>query len=436
MTGRRAGTIAALALAAATSAIVPAPADAAWSAPFDVAPLHSPVFVGITMEPLRPELQVAAADGVTAFAWTDSDATTTRLRARTRRAVSGALGPIIDIARGDLRLGGITVDVASAGDILFTWAIREERVQARRLIDGRLGPIVELARGQVGGGRVALDERGDAVVAWTHTDNTDKRVQLRSLAPTGALGRVVTVPTPGLHAGYASVAVAPGGRAAVAWDNGVRGARRLFARTATAGGQIGPVRTLWKARRRFDRALYPDIALAASGDATFAWKFSPNIPDKTLDRTQMRFLSASGRLGPIITFPRRGHDPGYDVAVAPGGNGAIAWRQGGKRLVRASLLTPGGRLRPANEISNVEAFPRLAVDRGGDATFAWGTDAGVFARVLGGDGALGPVAGLAAPGEVADGPYSEHAVEIATGAGTTVAWQRKDGAAIRAAMGP
>lgn len=430
--GLAVAVVTALALASAGVA-----AAGVWTPAFDVGPVHAPVPWSPGMFEWYPEVHVATAGDLAAFAWTDLDGMGRRLRARTRSASTGAFGPILDVAAGDARLGSATVTVASDGDGVFIWAIRGESIQARQLVDGRLGPVVELARGHVtGASSVAVDAAGDAVVAW---EGVDKRVRLRTLSAAGVAGPVVTVATPDLRVGYASVAVAASGRAIVVWDNADRNRRRLRARTASTSGRIGPIVDLWRGHRPRprDRAIDPTVALADDGAALVAWRLSPSVPDKPFDRAQARFLSAAGRLGPTMTFPHRGADPGYGVALSPGGRGVVAWRQGaGKRLVRAALLSRGGHRGPAVEVSDAPPFPRLSIDGGGRAVFAGATDDGVYARSLSPDDGLGPVEAIAAPGELADGDHGDHVLAAAAGEHAVVAWQHQGASGIRGAIEP
>jgi hypothetical protein len=427
--------VAVVAVAATAARATTAAIPAAWTAAVDIGPVHEPVPWSPGMPEFYPEVHVASGGELTAFAWTDLDGTGRRLRARIRTAPAATLGPILDVAIGDARLGAATATAGGNGDVLFTWGIRGASIQGRRLSGGQLGPVVELAHGDVSGiNAVAMDDAGNAVIAYDHVD---KRVQLRTLSAAGVLGRAVTIPTPGLRVGFASVAVAASGRAIVAWDNANRDRRRLHARTASVDGRIGPVLDLWAGRRPYDRALYPQLAIADDGAALAAWMLSPNAPDKPFDRVQERFVSAAGRLGPTETFPRLGRDPGYAVAMSPSGRGVIMWRQGAKRLVRAALLSRSGRRGPAVEVSDAEEFPRLSIDAGAGVVFAWGTDDGVYARSLSPDAALGPVSSIAAPGERADGQYSSHALALASRDGQpAIAWSRQGAAVIRGATEP
>lgn len=408
---------------------------AGWAAPFDVASVHPNVPFDAYGHGFGAYVSVGSGGGVTAFAWTDLDAAEhVHVLLRTRTDSGGALGPIHDLGAEDAIAAAPLLAVARDGSVVVAWA-REalgmrSPIVARRLVAGRLGPPVELGSGELSYQQyprldVVADAGGGASFARVLAD---KRVQLQALAADGVPGPVVTVPTPDLRIGAPSVAIAASGRAVVAWDNAIRGGRRLYARTASTDGTIGPIVVLWHGRGRhvYDRAIYPDLGISDAGDALVAWDRSGHGIG-----VQARFLTAGGRLGPTIDIAPSQFRHGFDVIVAAGGRGAIVWQQGRRPITRARLMSVGGRLGRAVVAARAATFPALSLDPAGRVLFAWSTNARVLARRLSANGTLEPIASVAAHGERAQGDAYERPVERAAGSSAVVTWQREGDARIR-----
>jgi hypothetical protein len=414
-------------------------ASAAWSTPFDVVRMHDPVPATPSTNGFYPGVRVASSPQVTVFAWTNLEDGGHRVQARTRTTATGALGPILDITDVDDLRGLSALAAGPNGHVVLVWSTGPlgTPMHARTLVDGRLGPVVDvLSSGGIRNLDVAVDGGGNATIGWI---TYEKRVQLQTLRASGALGPLVTIPTPAIRSGPLALAVAASGSAVVAWDNGILPDRRLFARTASAAGRLGPVVTLWRGRHPL-RAIEPLAAVSAAGDAIVAWNRNSKY-DTVRPHIQSRWLSADGRLGPTVDVSRTGGEGGVQLRLAPGGRGVISWRQaptgptGTRRAVmRARLLSPDGTRGPLVGLSRVNSAPAIAIADSGRAVFAWGTARGVVARTVSPSSVPGPVRSLAAPGERARSEFGYSTVVIAPGEDPVVAWMQ--GSLARAATGP
>jgi hypothetical protein len=140
--------------------------------------------------------------------------------------------------------------------------------------------------------KVALDDDGDAVVAWDAFDGTDRRAYARRVSRTGTLGTLQVLSTTGVTVFGTDVAVDSDGDAVVTWaewhsDGSVFPKMRRFTRS---GGL--PAAALLSSSPA--RAEVPAVAFDRQGDALLAWT-NDNV-------VQGRTLSASGTLGGLKTM--------------------------------------------------------------------------------------------------------------------------------------
>jgi hypothetical protein len=113
------------------------------------------------------------------------------------------------------------------------------------------------------GGQLAADARGRLYAVW-YTEGTSGRPDvLFALAPDGrrfGLPRRVNTAT-GSVPDHARLAVEPGGRGVIVWEDSTAVRRRVLLRSIEAGGTLGPVRTLSEAIK----AWAPAVSVAPGG---------------------------------------------------------------------------------------------------------------------------------------------------------------------------
>ena len=175
--------------------------------------------------------------------------------------------------------------------------------------------------------QIASDADGDAVAVWQRSDDSgDWRVQARTISAAGVLGPVRTLSAAG-KSGESS----PDrkrrrrrrgcGLAALDYSS----PSRVQARSISAAGALGPVRTLSAAN-----ADSPQIASDADGDAVAVWLGLDGLGQSI----QARTISAADVLGPVQTvsaapadLPQIASDADGDaVAVWRSWDGGSAWR--------------------------------------------------------------------------------------------------------------
>jgi len=392
-------------------------------------------------------------------------------------------------------VGGPLVAMDSFGNTVFAWAqVQDGSVQGAtytrsRLADGTLTPIQRVTPpGETGSLQdLAVDPAGNAYFVWQVFDPSGYQIRARVRAADGTLRPVQTLANGNFDNGVgdASVGVGDNGRAVFSWlrANGDN-PNLIQARSRSASGQLGPVRTV-------ARGSLPRMAVDASGNATFAWRVHVDSGNGTPNTIWTRVLTSAGTLTEPARVSRVGHGAGdprvgvsrqgravfewdesdpdgshpvllvrgrapdgslrppqllaktnsdnVDMAVSPNGAAVACWIDGNFDL-RERGRTVGGTLGPLRTVAARASNPGLCrpgIDSHGTVALAWtgsdGSKQRVYARSGPVDGALGPVQTLSPAG------FNARVSDLTVGADGTapVGWTLgRNGFALQAAFGP
>lgn len=323
----------------------------------------------------------------------------------------------------------VTID--GTGDAVITWLRSDstyEIAQARRLsAAGVLGPILNLtAPGEDAiDTQVAVDFNGNAVFTWRRWDGANDRIYARTLSATGTVGRAMTLSAAGQDAIQPRLAMNDTGEVEFVWTRSDGANRRIQTRSLSPTGVLSGIRTLSDAG---EDAYSPQAAVDPAGDATFAWYRY----DGSEYVIQTRALSATGGLSPFQTLSDTG-EFAYEpvVGVGDAGDAVFAWyrKDGTNWRVQTRTLSAASVLVAAQTLSAAGQdglFPQLAVNPAGDSVITWSRSDGVNTRAevttMSGAGTVSAVTTLSDPGQNA---YTAPAG--IDGGGTIVDWQRSDG---------
>ena len=192
------------------------------------------------------------------------------------------------------------VAVDRQGDAALVWVRKSRaypytwRVQFRsRSHTGAWGSTINVSpSGQAPRSpKVVVDDDGDAVVVWDAYTGTDYHVYARRVSRTGALGTLRVLTPGGVSIHGTDVAVDPDGDAVVTWAEWhSTGATFPMMRRYSRSGTLSAPVVLASSPARADP---PAVALDRQGDAVLAWANDWLV--------QARTLSASGTLGPLRT---------------------------------------------------------------------------------------------------------------------------------------
>ena len=159
--------------------------------------------------------------------------------------------------------------------------------------------------------REAVAPGGRALLAWERYNGTNQLVETALAEPGGEFGAPVTVSTPGFESEFPIAAIDPTGVAFTAWRDGGAG-DLIRAAAAPPGGPFAAAATPASADGFADEAQF-----AADGSMMFLWQAGENDPNPAMAALR----SPAGAFGPAITLTPPGQDTsGLDLSGDGTGN--------------------------------------------------------------------------------------------------------------------
>ena len=279
-----------------------------------------------------PRIAVTAAGGAV-LVWRRSDGTHLRIEAVALSA-AGTLGRVKQLSDA----GEDTLDpqlaINDAGDAVCTWYRSDgtdDRVQAIVLpASGSPSPVYTLSDqgGDAQGPDVAVDPDGDAYLSWSRWDGSNFLVQTQILHADGTLGLTHTVSDTGGNAYGPEVAVDDKGDAVIAFYRPDGVDRLIQAVKMSPADTVGTPETL---SDEGEDASLPHVAVDDDGDGVVTWhRF-----DGADNRIQAATLSLTGQFG----TPRRYRTPASPRAATPSRSTRTAMPSSPGRA--ATAPTPG-----------------------------------------------------------------------------------------------
>ncbi|MFC8618154.1 hypothetical protein ACFT9M_17295 [Micromonospora purpureochromogenes] len=168
--------------------------------------------------------------------------------------------------------------------------------------------------------QVAVDDDGDAIVAWRAFNGVDNSIYARRISRSGTLGPLITVSAGGVQAHGTYVAIDSDGDAVVTWaERHDTGAVFPMMRRYSSSGTLSPAVVLASTPTAAEP---PAVAYDREGDAVLAWA-NDNV-------VQARTLSADGTLSALktVSAPLSPIDRHFaaKVTVDRDGDALVTWR--------------------------------------------------------------------------------------------------------------
>ena len=370
-----------------------------------------------------------------------------RARAADRRA-AGQAGSWSGLARSAIDALGAQVAVDDRGNAVYAWSSSDAatgitQVRAHtRSAKGGLGQIVVLSDPAADSFdvRVAVNASGAAAFSWLQFEatTTTLAVKTRSWSARGVLGPIADVSEPAIDASEHRIAISGRGAAAFTWTQGdpATGPTRVQARMRSAAGALGAIADL--ADPALD-SFAPQVAIDADSVATFAW--TQGDPAARRTRVQTRTLSPSGGLGSTTDLADAARNTGHaKVAIDPDGDAVFDWLasdQSQRSVAQMRSRSRTGAFGPVVDLSSSsdDAWdPVVAIDGHGAAVFTWWivgrTGARVEARSRSARGTIAPRVTLS---NAADDAYEPN-VAIDAGGDAVLTWLAftRDGVRVQA----
>jgi PKD domain len=248
---------------------------------------------------------------------------------------------------------------------------------------------------------VAVDERGDAIVAWTRFDGADEIVQATFRPAGGSFEPTASVSAAGGSAATPRVAIDAAGDATVVWErnNGVNEIVEEATRPA-ATGKFAPAVAL---SNPAEGAIQPSVAVNAEGDTAVAW-----VRVGASNVTQATVRPAGGKFSEPANLSGNGFNADHpQVALDGRGDPTVVWARtlGFEIVVEYANGTPVGAFSPPEGLAFEAWYPSIAEDAAGDTLVGYATvrtpTAGAVFRPAG--GAFGAGQQISPAGQIVDG---------------------------------
>jgi hypothetical protein len=288
------------------------------------------------------------------------------MRARSR---DGAWGPIVALSAPGQVPASPTLAVDDDGDAVVAWRSfdgNDHRVNARRVSrTGTLGPLGVLSESGVDalGTAVAVDPDGDAVVAWAESQSDGAQIpKARRFGRDGSLSPEIVLSTNPTRAETPAVAIDREGDAVVAWANDWV----VQARTLSVSGTLGEVETVSADLSPIDRHFRAQVTVDRDGDALVTWMHWSDAGQT--DQVWGRWVSRDGTVGEVQQLTPSEHTrlSNYALAGDLDGDIMLVWDRFPSAELYARPITPAAPLSPPVRVSPHGRLNRLAVDDDGD----------------------------------------------------------------------
>jgi hypothetical protein len=259
------------------------------------------------------------------FSWLRANGDSPELVQARSRSASGQLGPVRTVAEGDLQ----QMAVDGSGNATFAWRVRIDNghrtsntVWTRMLTSaGTLTKPERVSRVGYTAGEphLGVSRQGRAVFEWDESDFNGSHpvLMVRGRNPDGSLRATQLLAK--TNSDNVDMAVSPNGASVACWIDGNFDLRE---RGRTAGGTLGPTRTV------APRASNPGLCrpgVDSDGTVALAWTGS----DGSKQRVYARSGTVNGALGPVQILSPAGFNARVsDLTFGSDGTAPVGWTLG------------------------------------------------------------------------------------------------------------
>jgi len=336
---------------------------------------------------------------------------------------------IQDLTSGDA--GGPVVAVDASGNAVAVWVQGDGTsigLWANRYVVGSGWGSPELIEISSGTPEIALDPRGNATVVWQ--EYTSRRILAVRYLPGSGWTPAVRIDS-GTGDGFdPDVGANPSGSVIAVWEEANGSVRHVMTAQYVSGvGWASPIAVDGSGQPATFR-LDPRVGIDDGGNAIVVWSQSNGTEDSIWSA---RYTPALGWSSPVLVEGSVGNAWFPFLAVAPGGEAVVVWKQSDYTRFNAwtSRYVPGvGWDAPVllETAPGDPVLPRVAIDRGGNATAVWTQSDGVRSNLWANRYVVGGGWGGAIPVESDDiGNATLPWVAADPGGNATVMWVQSDG---------
>ncbi|MEV0722277.1 hypothetical protein AB0I37_05810 [Micromonospora purpureochromogenes] len=364
---RRSVAIVALALSLAGVVSIPAPASAAFSEPLSISPAGYDSY---------DQQQTYDRQGDALFVWVRESHTYPHPRyvEFKSRSYNGRWGTTTTLSPAGQAPHSPQVAVDDDGDAIVAWRAYngvDNSIYTRRISkSGTLGPLITVSAGgmQAHGTHVAIDSDGDAVVTWAERHDTGAVLpMMRRYSSSGTLSPAVVLASTPAAAEPPAVAYDREGDAVLAWAND----NVVQARTLSADGTISELKTVSAPLSPIDRHFTAKVTVDRDGDALVTLRHWSDQGQST--RVWGRWVARDGTVGNVRQLTPALHTDVVNHSIAGDLDGDIllTWDLFSTGHLYAVAISP---TQTVGEPVLLSAWGRLhtvRVDDDGDGIVVW-----------------------------------------------------------------
>jgi hypothetical protein len=215
---------------------------------------------------------------------------------------------------------------------------------------------------------VAMDASGNAIAAWMGMVGEEIRIRYSTRPAAGSFGGAQSIPDePGNSGRFPALAVAPDGRAVLAFVRRIGEVEQAGYAVRAPGGAFGSSRSISGDPGTTVNS-GPSVELDDAGGAVVAWT-SSGVGGQAV---RSAFLSAgSAEFGSAQELEQGGRE---SLAVAPSGSAVLIWHPpSSAQDLRYSFRSPGGAFGPPRTLPEPDSplRPKVAIAPDGSAVAAW-----------------------------------------------------------------
>lgn len=382
----------------------------------------------------RQSAQTMGAGGDIAAAWAEEGGD---IAATVRPASSTSFSPREVLSTPGDHVGYPSVAINALGTVVVAWIdeTAEHYEIALRPAGGTFS--TPIAAGPTGGGlqtstSVAIDDSGDVLLGESDFQGIGHTYRAAyAWRPAGGTFAITPVSEPASEAGQPVVAMNEAGDAVIAWEDRL-GAVHTVARAIErpANGAFGSAHSL---SNNSEYAFAIGVAAGGDGRIAVVWQYGSPAPPYRIEASASPSPSTP-LSAPQTISPPVGNGEYPTIGVADDGEVLAAWDEfGAAGTVDAASASAGAGFSPAFAVSKSGSVgdPRIALDAGGDALIGWGASTAgiesVQAVTRSGDGVLGDEVTLSAPGEeipLVFGNVPSAVVGMSTAGEAIAGWER------------
>jgi PKD domain-containing protein len=299
------------------------------------------------------------------------------------RSPSGSVSVPLDLSPpGNESSNASRVAEDAAGEATVVWNSSVEKsnyiMEAATVKGGILSAPAKLsAPGQNAiSPALAVDERGDAIIAWTRNNGADEIVQASFRPAGGVFGAPVNLSAASGNAAPTSprVAIDAAGDATVVWEWSNGGAEVIQEATRPAAtGSFTPPATL---SNPAESSIQPSVAMNAEGDTVVGWVWAHSGANTVAQAT---VRPAGGKFSEPASLSASAAGCNADhpqVALDGSGGSTVVWActiGGFESVVEYSNGTLAGTFSPTMGLAFEAWFPSIAEDAAGDTLVGYAT---------------------------------------------------------------